>query len=160
VLGLSLGDYALWSWADANGHQILAFVTNVLLIALLLALAWTTAQAIIRLVLDSIRGASPRRLARLSAVARGPVTARAEDPPLGAPRQAPSAPQLQALEHEMDRRGARTPEARGGRGRWARRRLRRGLAIPAKIAPGGRTRARRGRTPAGASAPPSDRLAA
>jgi hypothetical protein len=147
---------------------VVALISGVLLTALLLGLAWALALVVVRLLLGSARfgvvpprllGRAGRALAGVLAAQRarrtGPqrhgarLLANGRRPP----RSVGAAPE--GIGHGAPRRRKdRAAGNRAGRGR-----LRRGLAIPARIAPVGRSR-RGAAARASASAKSSDRLAA
>ncbi len=88
ILGLTLGDYALWSWSLDGNHEVLALVSGLTLVLFALASMWMLAVSIARLLsLGRRRVSAPRprparRAARtdgnMAAPSHGPAGARRE----------------------------------------------------------------------------------
>jgi len=56
---LALGDYLLWKWSLGANHDVVALVSGMTLIPLLIALAWLTVVAGVRLLASLARRSRP-----------------------------------------------------------------------------------------------------
>jgi hypothetical protein len=61
---LALGDYLLWKWSLGANHDVVALVSGMTLIPLLIALAWLTVVAGVRLLASLARRSTPILAAR------------------------------------------------------------------------------------------------
>ena len=85
VLGLTVGDYLLWSWSLSGSHDLIALASGLTLPPLALASLWVLAVGAARLLALTAR--RPAKRARSTSPARSSLIM--EDPPAAALKEAP-----------------------------------------------------------------------
>jgi hypothetical protein len=90
VLGLAIGDYALWNWSLNGNHDVLALISGLTLPPLAVACVWLLALSVAELIAANLRRPSLRSLR--SRRERGARTGRRGG------RSQPAAPGVSAVE--------------------------------------------------------------